>query len=51
MFDANNDLLVSVGAPTDQCLKDGKPDGTNFCAQSEGDDKAAVIRRYALDGR
>ena len=50
MFDANNDLLVSIGAPTDQCLKDGKPDGTNFCAQSEGDAKAAAIRRYAYLG-
>jgi len=50
MFDANNDLLVSIGAPTDQCLKDGKPDGTNFCAQSEGDYKAAAIRRYAYLG-
>src|SRR5580698_86641 len=50
MFDANNDLLVSIGAPTDQCLKDGKPDGTSFCAQSEGDYKAAAIRRYAYLG-
>ena len=50
MFDANNDLLVSIGAPTDQCLKDGKPDGMNFCAQSEGDYKAAAIRRYAYMG-
>jgi glucose/arabinose dehydrogenase len=50
MFDTNNDLLVSVGAPTDQCLKDGKPDGTTFCAQSEGDYKAAAIRRYAYLG-
>lgn len=50
LFDANNDLLVSVGAPTDQCLKDGKPDGTDFCAQSEGDGKTAVIRRYAWRG-
>lgn len=46
IFDANKDLLVSVGAPTDQCLKNGKPDGTTFCAQSEGDTKTAVIRRY-----
>jgi len=50
MFDANKDLLVSVGAPSDQCLKDGKPDGTAFCAQSEGNDKAAGIRRYAYLG-
>jgi len=50
LFDANNDLLVSIGAPTDQCLKDGKPDGTNFCAQSEGNYKAAAIRRYVWLG-
>jgi glucose/arabinose dehydrogenase len=50
LFDTNNDLLVSVGAPTDQCLKDGKPDGTNFCAQSEGAYKTAAIRRYAYLG-
>jgi glucose/arabinose dehydrogenase len=57
LFDKNNDLLVSVGAPSDQCLlgvpssKDAKPDGTAFCAQSEGDYKAAAIRRYAYLGK
>jgi glucose/arabinose dehydrogenase len=56
IFDGNNDILLSVGAPTDQCLvgapssKDSKPDGTAFCAQSEGDYKAAAIRRYAYLG-
>ena len=50
IFDTNNDMLLSVGAPSDQCLKDGKPDGTSFCAQSEGDYKAAAIRRYAYLG-
>ncbi len=50
IFDTNNDLLVAVGAPSDQCLKDGKPDGTTFCEQSEGDYKAAGIRRYAYLG-
>jgi glucose/arabinose dehydrogenase len=50
LFDANKDLLVSVGAPSDQCIKDGKPDGTAFCAQSEGDYKAAGVRRYAYRG-
>ena len=56
MFDKNNDLLVSVGAPSDQCLvgapsaKDSKPDGDKFCAQSEGDYMAAGIRRYVYLG-
>jgi glucose/arabinose dehydrogenase len=56
IFDSNNDLLLSVGAPSDQCLvgppasKDSKPDGTTFCAQSEGDYMAAGIRRYAWIG-
>jgi glucose/arabinose dehydrogenase len=56
LFDANNDMLVSVGAPSDQCLvgppssKDGKPDGTTACAQSEGDYMAAGVRRYAWMG-
>jgi len=47
MFDANKDLLVAVGAPTDQCTKDDMPDGTDFCAQSEGPEKSALVRRYA----
>ena len=56
LFDANNDMLVSVGAPSDQCLvgppdsKNSKPDGDKFCNQSEGDYKAAGIRRYAYLG-
>jgi len=50
MFDANKDLLVAVGAPTDQCTKDDMPDGTDFCAQSEGPEKAALVRRYAYQG-
>lgn len=50
IFDTNNDMLLSVGAPSDQCLKDGKPDGTKFCTQSEGDYMAAGIRRYAYLG-
>jgi len=56
IFDKNNDLLLSVGAPSDQCLvgppssRDSKPDGDGFCAQSEGDYKAAAIRRYAYLG-
>ena len=56
LFDTNNDMLVSVGAPSDQCLvgvpssKDGPPDGDKFCNQSEGDYMAAGIRRYKYLG-
>lgn len=56
LFDKNNDLLLSVGAPSDQCLvgppatKTGKTDGDKFCNQSEGDYMAAGIRRYAWIG-
>jgi len=51
MFDANKDLLVAIGAPTDQCTKDDMPDGTEFFArQSEGPEKAALVRRYAYQG-
>ena len=56
LFDTNNDILLSVGAPSDQCLvgppssKDGKPKGTAFCEESEGEYKAAGIRRYAYLG-
>lgn len=56
IFDTNNDLLLAVGAPSDQCLvgspaaTDSMPDGDKFCAQSEGDYMAAGIRRYAYLG-
>jgi glucose/arabinose dehydrogenase len=46
LFDANNDLLVEVGAPSDQCSIGGKPNGTNFCAESEGNEARAQVRRY-----
>lgn len=50
IFDANGDLLVNVGAPTDQCLVDGKPDGAKTCDESEGSEPTAAIRRYAYLG-
>ena len=56
IFDTNNDMLVSVGAPSDQCMtgvpsnKEGPTDGDRFCNQSEGDYLAAGIRRYAWTG-
>lgn len=51
VFDRNGDMLVDVGAPTDQCLdKTGKRDGTDRCAESEGAEAKAVIRRYTYVG-
>lgn len=50
LFDANNDLLVEVGAPSDNCTKGGKPDGDKLCAQSEGSENRAQVRRYRYLG-
>lgn len=51
IFDANNDLLVNVGAPSDQCAtKAGKPNGTKRCLESEGGEPTAGVRRYAYQG-
>jgi glucose/arabinose dehydrogenase len=47
IFDRNNDLLVDVGAPTDQCLKDGKPTGDTCAEREEG---RAAVRRYPYQG-
>ena len=47
IFDRNGDLLVDVGAPTDQCLKDGKPMGDTCAEREEG---RAAVRRYAYQG-
>ena len=47
IFDGNGDLLVDVGAPTDQCLKDGKPVGDSCAEREEG---RAAVRRYAYQG-
>lgn len=50
MFDRNGDLLVNVGAATDQCTdKAGAPLGTT-CPESAGDEARAVIRRYRYLG-
>ncbi|MBV9541505.1 MAG: PQQ-dependent sugar dehydrogenase [Alphaproteobacteria bacterium] len=50
VFDVNGDLLVNVGARSDQCEIHGKPNGTRFCIESEGEEKVAGIRRYAYLG-
>lgn len=50
IFDANGDLLVNVGADTDQCTdKAGAPLGAT-CPESEGANARAVIRRYRYLG-
>lgn len=51
IFDANGDLLVNVGAPSDRCLVKGKPDGTPRCVQSEGAEALAGVRRYRYLGQ
>ncbi len=50
IFDANGDLLVNVGAPSDQCAVKGKPNGDTFCVESEGAEKTAGVRRYPYLG-
>jgi len=51
IFDANGDLLVNVGAPSDRCLVGGLPDGTPRCRQSEGAEALAGVRRYRYLGQ
>ena len=51
IFDANGDLLVNVGAPTDRCLVKGKPDGWPRCKQTEGTEALAGVRRYRYLGK
>ena len=52
IFDANGDLLVNVGAPSDQCGTAGKPSKlpNGRCAESEGAELTAGVRRYAYQG-
>lgn len=50
VVDGNGDLLVNVGADTDQCADNqGVPLGAT-CPESEGADARGVIRRYAYLG-
>jgi glucose/arabinose dehydrogenase len=46
VFDGNGDLLVNVGADSDQCTDGKGPAKSPRCTESEGDDARAVIRRY-----
>ena len=50
-FDRNGDLLVNVGADTDQCAdQSGAPLGAT-CPEAEGENARGVIRRYAYLGQ
>lgn len=49
-FDANGDLLVNVGADTDQCAGSSGVALGNSCPESEGESARGVIRRYAYLG-
>jgi glucose/arabinose dehydrogenase len=50
VFDRNGDLLVNVGADTDQCTDATGAAKSARCPESEGDDARAVIRRYRYLG-
>jgi len=50
VFLPGGDLLVNVGAPSDQCTGADARTASGLCAQSEGDADAASLRRYRHDG-
>lgn len=50
LFLPDGDLLVNVGAPSDQCADADARTGAGLCAQSEGIDDAASLRLYRRDG-
>jgi glucose/arabinose dehydrogenase len=49
IFDRNGDILVNVGAPTDQCAASARA-GARRCEESEGDANTAGVRRYPYLG-
>jgi glucose/arabinose dehydrogenase len=50
VFDRNGDLLVNVGADTDQCADEKNAAQSPVCPESIGDAARAVIRRYRYLG-
>ncbi len=51
VFDGDGSLIVNVGAPSDQCADaQGRPNGQGRCAESEGAEPSAALRRYAYLG-
>ena len=53
IFDQDGSLIVSVGAPSDQCADQPASPAPARCLESEGAEPAAGLRRYAYlgDGR
>lgn len=47
VFLPNGDLLVNVGAPSDQCVGTDARTASGLCAESEGVEDAASLRVYA----
>lgn len=50
VFLPDGDLLVNVGAPSDQCTGADARTGSGLCAESEGAEDAASLRRYRYEG-
>lgn len=50
VFLPGGDLLVNVGAPSDQCTGAEARTDAGLCAQSEGAEDAASLRRYRYEG-
>jgi glucose/arabinose dehydrogenase len=49
VFDRDGALIVNIGARSDQCLDDKGARPGPTCAEGEGNDAAAVLRRYVRD--
>ena len=50
VFQPDGDLLVNVGASSDQCTGAGARTASDLCAQSEGDEDTAGLRLYRYEG-
>ncbi len=50
VFLPNGDLLVNLGAPSDQCAGDGARTDDGLCAESESGSDAASLRVYPRSG-
>ncbi len=50
VFLPGGDMLVNVGAPSDQCADADARTAAGLCAESEGDGDAASLRTYRYEG-